>query len=92
MKVRVRFFARFRELFGPEHTAEVEEGTSVATLLQTIARDHPEGRSALFDENGAFRSYVILMHNGERIETSRAGDIQVSEGDEVAVFPPVAGG
>ncbi len=92
MRVRVRFFARFRELFGAEVQTEVEEGTSVAALLGEIARDRPEGRDAIFDAQGNFRKYVILMRNGARIETSRAAEIPVAEGDDIAVFPPVAGG
>jgi molybdopterin synthase sulfur carrier subunit len=35
---------------------------------------------------------VILMRNGKRVELRDAGSTVVSEGDEIAVFPPVAGG
>jgi molybdopterin synthase sulfur carrier subunit len=92
MKIRIRFFARFRELFGPEVMADAAEGTSIRDLIHSVAREHPEGEDTLFDERGEFRRYVILMRNGERIETVRAGEITVSDGDVIALFPPVAGG
>jgi molybdopterin synthase sulfur carrier subunit len=92
MKIRIRFFARFRELFGPEVVADTAEGTSIRDLVRTVARGHPEGEDTIFDERGEFRRYVILMRNGERIETARADEIPVVDGDVIALFPPVAGG
>ncbi|MDO9324482.1 MAG: MoaD/ThiS family protein [Methanoregula sp.] len=32
------------------------------------------------------------MKNGKRIELGDAADTPVTDGDEIAVFPPVAGG
>jgi len=32
------------------------------------------------------------MQNGQRVETSDAAAIPVADGDEIAIFPPVAGG
>jgi molybdopterin synthase sulfur carrier subunit len=90
--IRIRFFARFREIFGAEIVREPEEGTSVARLIRSVAGDNQEGQDALFDAEGELRRYVILMRNGKRIENTRAADILVSDGDEIAVFPPVAGG
>ena len=92
MRVRIRFFARFRELLGTDITAEPKPGTTLAGLVREAARANGEGFSAIFDEQGAFRDYVILMRNGKRIEPADAEKAPVSGGDEVAVFPPVSGG
>jgi molybdopterin synthase sulfur carrier subunit len=35
---------------------------------------------------------VILMKNGRRIDTADAATTLIADGDEIAVFPPVAGG
>jgi sulfur-carrier protein len=35
---------------------------------------------------------VILMRNGKRVDAAKASAVIVSDGDEIAVFPPVAGG
>ena len=92
MSVKIRFFARFRELLGTDIMTDVTAGTMFTSLITTVARKNPEGYSAIFDENGAFREFVILMKNGKRIEIADAAKTPVTDGDEIAVFPPVAGG
>jgi molybdopterin synthase sulfur carrier subunit len=92
MKVKVRFFARFRDLLGTDIITEPESGITLAALVSEIARKNEEGFDAIFDERGTFREFVILMRNGKRVETADAAAIAVADGDEIAVFPPVAGG
>jgi molybdopterin synthase sulfur carrier subunit len=92
MTVKVRFFARFRELFGTDIVMDAAPKTSFTDLIKTIAEKNRDGYDAIFDTDGAFREFVILMKNGRRIDCADAGKTQISDGDEVAVFPPVAGG
>jgi molybdopterin synthase sulfur carrier subunit len=92
MKVRVRFFARFRELLGTDIIAEVAERTTLPDLIKQVAEKNIEGHNAIFDEQGQFREYVILMRNTRRIDTADAEKNIVADGDDIAVFPPVAGG
>jgi len=92
MRVRVRFFAGFRELLGNEIIAEVSEGTTLPDLIHQIALKNREGHNAIFDEHGHFREYVILMRNARRIDIADAAKHIVADGDDIAVFPPVAGG
>jgi molybdopterin synthase sulfur carrier subunit len=92
MSVKVRFFARFRELLGTDIMTEPGAGTTLAALVSGIAKKKKEGYDAIFDEQGSFREFVILMRNGKRVETADAGKTAVADGDEIAVFPPVAGG
>lgn len=92
MTVRVRFFAQFREFFGADIPVEPEGGTTLTALVREIARTDQKGYDAVFDEQGNFREFVILMRNGKRLENADADAITVTDGDEIAVFPPVAGG
>jgi molybdopterin synthase sulfur carrier subunit len=92
MKVKIRFFARFRELLGTEVFAEPVSGTVVAKLIKDVASKNKLGYDAIFNEHGAFREFVILMRNGKRLEPSDAERTLVADGDDIAVFPPVAGG
>lgn len=92
MNVRVRFFAQFGELFGPEVLQKPLPGTTFTSLIKEIAAKNSEGFNAIFDNGGEFREFVILMKNGKRVDLADAAKTGIDDGDEIAVFPPVAGG
>jgi len=92
MKVKVVFFAPFRELFGA-YESEVElEGTSDVRELLNILCDSEERRQKIFDQFGELRSYVVILKNGQSIQTLGGIQAKLKEGDEIAIFPPVSGG
>ena len=78
--VRVRFFARLRELAGAENAAlQVPPGSSLADVYDALRTKHP----------------ALPARDSVRGALNRefAGwDEHVSEGDEVAFIPPVSGG
>ena len=92
MTVIVRFFARFRELLGSEISVRQKSGITISGLIREVVEKNRDGYEAIFDEKGDFRNFVIVMRNGQRVGVADAKNIIVSEGDEIAVFPPVAGG
>ena len=92
MTVKVRFFARFRELLGTDIPAEPENESTLLSLVRGIAEKKKEGYDAIFDKHGNFHEFVIVMRNGKRVEHENAATVRVEDGDEIAVFPPVAGG
>jgi len=55
MKVRVKAFARFREILGSDLSIEVPDGATMAAVLAAL-RDRAGGEGdAIFDETGALR-------------------------------------
>ncbi|MBM4242283.1 MAG: molybdopterin converting factor subunit 1 [Deltaproteobacteria bacterium] len=80
MTVRVRFFASLRERLRTSETArDLPPGATVGDLLQALYRDFP-------DLPGSGRVSVAV--NAEYVDSRHA----LSEGDEVALIPPVSGG
>ncbi len=90
VKVRVRAFASFREILGRETDLEVDEGSTVKDLLDNLATSNQRFKAEAFNSSGDLKDYVLLMKNRKRIDPS--GLEELKDGDEVAVFPPVAGG
>jgi molybdopterin converting factor subunit 1 len=79
MKVRVRYFALFREQTGcASETVEWSGGTA-AELFQEVSMEHPLLKS---------QAAALVAINDEM----SGWDTAVKEDDEVLFFPPVAGG
>ena len=92
MIIHVRSFASFRDILGKELSLELKEGSTVKDLLDDLIATRKRLKSAVFDESGKVREYVILMKNRKNIESLGGLDTELAEGDEVAILPPVAGG
>ena len=83
MRVQVRYFAAIREALGPAETVDAEAGLTLAQLRdRLIARGGEHAR--VLARGRALRCAL----NQVLADESRS----VSEGDEVAFFPPVTGG
>jgi len=92
MRVRVKAFARFREILGSEFSVELPDGAQVESFLAVLRERAGDEVNAVFDETGGLRPHVILMLNGKRANRNDIGSLTLEDGDEVALFPPVAGG
>ena len=75
----LRLFAQAREAAGTGH--DVVPGATVAEVLATASARYGGGFDAVLGTCGVWL-------NGE----PTAGDAEVTDGDEVAVLPPVSGG
>jgi len=77
MKVKVRLFASLREEVGvKEAEVEMESGGTAQALWRKVVRDDDMPRDVM--------TAVNLNYAGP--------DTELSDGDEVAFFPPVTGG
>ena len=79
MKVRVRYFALFREQAGCESETVDWSGGTAAELFQMVAKTHPSLQS---------QAAALVAINDEMCEW----DTRLNEDDEALFFPPVAGG
>lgn len=66
---------------------EAPAGSTLRDLLRSLKS---KGLDVLEGEN--LRAETNVLVNGEQVEYGKGLDTVLQEGDEVAVFPPVAGG
>jgi molybdopterin synthase sulfur carrier subunit len=92
MFVKILSFAGFREILGKEREQEIKESATVQELLEELSQASPRFKEAAFDESGELRDYVLLMINRKRIDPRQDLSRPLQEGDELAIFPPLAGG
>jgi sulfur-carrier protein len=83
MKIRVRFFASLREALGAGEEVDVAEGQTVGELRDALLRRSPAHAEAL----SRGRALRCALDQALCDETA-----VLSEGAEVAFFPPVTGG
>lgn len=88
MKVKVRYFARFRSLVGTgEEELEVLDGIKVRELIDIIKERHPILKNEVFAEDDDLAD-VNVSRNGRYVSF----DEVLNDGDTIALFPPVSGG
>jgi molybdopterin synthase sulfur carrier subunit len=83
MKVRVRYFAALREALGPQEAVDLPEGSTLAQL-----------RDALLARGGR---HAEVLARGRAVRAALNQEMAdefavLTEGAEVAFFPPVTGG
>ena len=78
MKIKVRFFARYRDLVGEERMEiELEQGATVASLKKRLEKEFPE-----------LGGIDLVAINNEYVEPQ----YRLRDEDEVALLPPLSGG
>jgi len=88
----VKAFARFREILGSNLSLDLRDGAAMGAVLSALRDRAGSGSDAIFDGSGGLRAHVILMRNGKRVKRDELETLVLADGDEVAIFPPVAGG
>ncbi len=91
--MQVKLFGHLRRLIGlaSGQTAVEAAGNTAGEVLLDLCVAYPDLREAIFDEQ-ALAPHVRVMVNGRDIDLADGLDTAVSEDDQLAVFPPIAGG
>jgi MoaD family protein len=91
--VSVRYYSVFRLKVGIEQeTIALPEGTSLRTALEHLAERHgPPLRKMLFAPDGRVVSHLVVFRN-RKLVPQDGRHLPLADGDEVMLFPAVAGG
>ncbi len=89
----VRLYAALREAAGQrDFDLEVPAGVCIGEILRRLVALRPKLDGKVLDENGNVPRYVAVFVNGRDIRHLSGLETPVQPEDEIAVFPPVAGG
>jgi molybdopterin synthase sulfur carrier subunit len=97
LQVSVRFFTSLRELTGKkEETLKFRDSETITVdkVLKTLAKRY--GKSFVeyvYDgKTGEVKSFLQFLVNGRSASTLNGLDTTLSDGDVLAIIPPVGGG
>jgi molybdopterin synthase sulfur carrier subunit len=90
-KVTVRMFTSLRALTG---TRETElEATNVQDVIDILSeRFGTKFSQMVLERDGTLKSYFHVLVNGRHIRLQQGVQTMLSDGDVVAIFPPIGGG
>jgi molybdopterin synthase sulfur carrier subunit len=93
VKLTVKFYSHLRGILGENwiQVVELKDNAKVYDLLKLLFLK-AEIREVMFDENETVKSDIAILKNGREIKLLKGIDTELSHGDEISVFPQVAGG
>jgi molybdopterin synthase sulfur carrier subunit len=87
--MRIKLFGGLRQTAGsPEFEVS---GATIREALENLCAENDNLRAAIFDGN-MLRPHVRVMVNGRDCELESGLETAVFENDQIAIFPPIAGG
>lgn len=92
MKIRIRTFAKVKDILGADSLLEYPGVLSMRELLKALRERAGESGDQLFSNDGELHSNLVLMLNSARIYAEDVDSLMLSEGDEITLFSPVSGG
>lgn len=96
MRVSVRFFTNLRELVGKrEETLEFADGEKVTVelILKRLAELYGKGFvEYVYNKSGKIKGYLQFLVNGRSVSSQEDFERELSDGDVLAILPPVGGG
>jgi len=92
--MRIRLYGLLRDAAERQTAIDVDvcEGDTVGTLLERLVTKYPRMRPLLFERPGVLYRHVMIVKNGRDIRDGLGLDTPVQPDDDMALFPPSAGG
>lgn len=90
--MKVKLFANLRNICGDVAVKIEPEGKRIIDILEQMVEMFPELNEEIFTEKKTLKPFVHIYVNGKNILHGENLETVVQETDEIALFPPVAGG
>lgn len=92
MNLTLRFFATFREAVGRKTVErEFDDAVTVGDVLVALEAEY-DGLEGNLLEDGDLAPMINVLLNGREVLHMDGVGTELSDGDTLSVFPPVAGG
>lgn len=90
--MHVKVFANLRDICGDVSVKVLPDGNRILDILNKLVEMFPEIEEEIFTQEKTLKPFVHVYVNGKNI--IHLDDLQttVVETDQIALFPPVAGG
>jgi len=90
--VQVKVFANLRVICGGVTVEVKPDGNRVIDVLDKMVAMFPNIEEEIFTPERTLKDFVHVYINGKNIVHLNGLETEVSETDQFALFPPVAGG
>lgn len=87
-KVKVRFFATFREVTGCQEASA--DASDLSDLLDSLSLRYGTPFQRLVHDRAA--DTFVVMVNGRNAAQLQGLSTDLADGDDVSLFPPISGG
>ncbi len=91
MAVSVYIPTPFRKMTGNRQSIKAD-GANVAEVLADVDKQYPGFRQLVFGAGNEIPAHINIYVNKQEISSLQGTDTKVSDGDEVAIIPAMAGG
>lgn len=89
----IKVFANYRDICGAKTvTLAVEEGQPIFSVLNQLIEQFPLMNDELFTKEQQVKPLVHVFINGKNIIHLKGLSTPIKVTDQIALFPPVAGG
>lgn len=92
VRVKVRFYARLRELIGVEELVLELDDSGFSFLIDKLREVLGRKAECIFADDLAPRRGLLFSVNDRLIHPSRLKSLELKDGDVVDIMPPPSGG
>jgi molybdopterin synthase sulfur carrier subunit len=91
--MEVKVYATLRLKIGTDRIAvESGPGATFRDVVEEILQQYPALRSHMMTDDNELSPHVNLFVNGRNIQLLGGLDLVIQEGQQLDIFPPIAGG